>query len=190
MFGIVKAFLHGGDLFTLCELYCCKTSAYLSNVYMFIYFYMQTRPKKNVALIPQSSIVSAKAIIWPRFPKYLPNLAKFYPGPKHPRKYLHWNPHVTELSNRMHTYCNRTRNLPLNFKELLWPGKRSGDYVPLLALPGLMQQNYIFRCVHIIPKHIQSRLKHSWQSRGAPGYCRGSYEAEQKLSLDCVHKRL
>lgn len=150
---------------------------------------MQTRPKK-VAFIPQSSIVSTKAVIWPRFPKYLPNFAKFYPSPMHPRKYLHWNPHATELSNRMHTYCNRTRNLSPNFKELLWPGKRSGGYIPLLALPGLMQQNYIFRYVHIIPKHIQSRLKHSWQSGGAPGYCRGSCEAEQKLSLDCVHKHL
>lgn len=51
-----------------------------------------------------------------------------------------------------------------------------------------MQQNYIFKYVHIIPKHIQSRLKHFWQSRGAPGYCKGSCEAEQELPLDCVHK--
>jgi len=107
-------------------------------------------------------------MIWPRCPKYLAQFCKILSNPNHARKYLCWNPCPTELSSRTHTYFNRVRNLPLNFRKLTWPGKKSTNFFPIWALPELLflkklaelvQQNYMFRYMHIIPKHIQSRLK-------------------------------
>lgn len=50
-----------------------------------------------------------------------------------------------------------------------------------------MQQNNILGMCTLFPNTFSLDLN-TWQSRGAPGYCKGSCEAEQELPLDCVHK--